>query len=579
MGLSKPAGGVIAYISSGSASSSDSCLYDSSSNGYLPSSPRSSPPCPSLPSRTEGIIVDVAPPALARHSRNHVSEKTGRSTKSGITKINGMVLLCKVCGDVASGFHYGVHACEGCKGFFRRSIQQNIQYKKCLKMENCTVVRINRNRCQQCRFKKCLAVGMSRDAVRFGRIPKREKQRLLLEMQNVMNNMMTNSCQLHHSQSLDCPVERLPKDNHCSSSALSDFTPSSPRSAQDSMDTCSAFSCSSESGDDEGASTYDSERQQFSNKQDSTMPVDWVTVSNRGSKEEPQGSWKPYIENAIVQGYLPGHYSTANHQQVTDGPYRGDRVVYQQRNSAPSGSLLVDAVRLHGRGHNTMNPTQISSNGFHVPAYSQHDPRTHLVCPVDETPDTHYLDTRKSSQEVWEEFSMSFIPAVRDVVEFAKRIPGFRNLSEPDQMSLLKNGTFEVLMVCFASNFDAAERTLTFMTGKRYSLDLLRSLHAGELLTSMCDFSEKLAVLQLDRDEISLFLAVVLISADRSGIQDLKSVEVLQDTLIQALRSLVMRNHANEASTFTKLLLKLPELRSLNNMHSEELLAFKVHSR
>uniref|UniRef100_A0A8C4NCN0 Nuclear receptor domain-containing protein n=1 Tax=Eptatretus burgeri TaxID=7764 RepID=A0A8C4NCN0_EPTBU len=30
-------------------------------------------------------------------------------------KINGIILLCKVCGDVASGFHYGVHACEGCK--------------------------------------------------------------------------------------------------------------------------------------------------------------------------------------------------------------------------------------------------------------------------------------------------------------------------------------------------------------------------------------------------------------------------------------------------------------------------------
>eukprot|EP00061_Rhincodon_typus_P017964 g46921.t1 len=77
-------------------------------------------------------------------------------------------------------------------GFFRRSIQQNIQYKKCLKNENCTIMRINRNRCQQCRFKKCLAVGMSRDAVRFGRIPKREKQRMLAEMQSAMNNMVNN---------------------------------------------------------------------------------------------------------------------------------------------------------------------------------------------------------------------------------------------------------------------------------------------------------------------------------------------------------------------------------------------------
>lgn len=32
-----------------------------------------------------------------------------------IPESGGMVLLCKVCGDIASGFHYGVHACEGCK--------------------------------------------------------------------------------------------------------------------------------------------------------------------------------------------------------------------------------------------------------------------------------------------------------------------------------------------------------------------------------------------------------------------------------------------------------------------------------
>lgn len=51
------------------------------------------------------------------------------------------------------------------QGFFRRSIQQNIQYKKCLKNNNCSIMRMNRNRCQQCRFKKCLSVGMSRDGM------------------------------------------------------------------------------------------------------------------------------------------------------------------------------------------------------------------------------------------------------------------------------------------------------------------------------------------------------------------------------------------------------------------------------
>lgn len=100
-------------------------------------------------------------------------------------EFDGDTVLCRVCGDKASGFHYGVHACEGCKGFFRRSIQQKIQYRPCLKNQQCNIMRVNRNRCQYCRLKKCIAVGMSRDAVRFGRVPKKEKARIIEQMQKM----------------------------------------------------------------------------------------------------------------------------------------------------------------------------------------------------------------------------------------------------------------------------------------------------------------------------------------------------------------------------------------------------------
>nr|KAG5707687.1 hypothetical protein BaRGS_003262 [Batillaria attramentaria] len=82
---------------------------------------------------------------------------------------------CVVCNDKSSGYHYGVSSCEGCKGFFRRSVQKNMQYT-CHKDKNCPINKVTRNRCQYCRLQKCLAMGMSKEAVRNDRNKKRKQK-------------------------------------------------------------------------------------------------------------------------------------------------------------------------------------------------------------------------------------------------------------------------------------------------------------------------------------------------------------------------------------------------------------------
>ncbi|XP_013405267.1 steroid hormone receptor ERR2 [Lingula anatina] len=77
---------------------------------------------------------------------------------------------CLVCSDKGSGYHYSVYSCEGCKGFFKRTIQKNLVYQ-CKDAGLCIINKFTRNSCQYCRFQRCMEVGMKREAVREDRSP------------------------------------------------------------------------------------------------------------------------------------------------------------------------------------------------------------------------------------------------------------------------------------------------------------------------------------------------------------------------------------------------------------------------
>lgn len=357
-------------------------------------------------------------------------------------EFDGTTVLCRVCGDKASGFHYGVHSCEGCKGFFRRSIQQKIQYRPCTKNQQCSILRINRNRCQYCRLKKCIAVGMSRDAVRFGRVPKREKAKILAAMQKV------NACS--QEKALNAELED---------------------------------------------------------------------------------------EMKLLTMIVTAHEETCD--------YTRDKV-----------ATLVERAQSK-------------------PIYTQCPP--HLACPLNPAP--HPLDNGGGSR-IMEDFSERFSPAIRGVVEFAKRLPGFSLLAQDDQVTLLKAGVFEVLLVRLACMFNSEANSLICLNGQVLRREALHSAsNARFLLDSMFDFAERLNRLQLSDSELGLFCAVVVIASDRPGLRNVDLVQKIQKKLNDILQKAIISKHPHNPSIFNELMKKIPDLRTLNTLHSEKLLAYKMEPR
>ncbi|XP_062316312.1 vitamin D3 receptor A isoform X2 [Osmerus eperlanus] len=90
---------------------------------------------------------------------------TVSASASGLDEIDrNAPRICGVCGDKATGFHFNAMTCEGCKGFFRRSMKRKASFT-CPFNSSCTVTKDNRRHCQACRLKRCVDIGMMKEFI------------------------------------------------------------------------------------------------------------------------------------------------------------------------------------------------------------------------------------------------------------------------------------------------------------------------------------------------------------------------------------------------------------------------------
>ncbi|KAM9316745.1 estrogen receptor [Gastrophryne carolinensis] len=131
-------------------------------------------------------VREVAPSSYYRsgtdNRRQNGRERITGTIEKGAPAIESSkeTRYCAVCSDYASGYHYGVWSCEGCKAFFKRSIQGHNDYM-CPATNQCTIDKNRRKSCQACRLRKCYEVGMMKGGIRKdrrgGRLIKHKRQK------------------------------------------------------------------------------------------------------------------------------------------------------------------------------------------------------------------------------------------------------------------------------------------------------------------------------------------------------------------------------------------------------------------
>ncbi|XP_042280180.1 nuclear receptor ROR-alpha A [Thunnus albacares] len=451
------------------------------------------------------------------------------SKKTHLTQIE--VIPCKICGDKSSGVHYGVITCEGCKGFFRRSQLPTVSYS-CSRQSNCQIDRASRNRCQHCRLQKCLAQGMSRDAVKFGRMSKRQRDSLIAEVER------------HRQQQQQQQQQQLQAD---AQSVLSYPNKArQDRSPQLLQPMASAYTFTGEAG----LLSYTTEVHPYLMCSPNDSQVSDMIYRSSGvspsSRSQGRGDNSGNSDVRVFDSRQPPHDLMAIHPyNPLEDPY--SLYPHSLRNI---DELCASIVRSH---RETCQYRVEELQALRWKLFSREEIQAYQS---------------KSVDEMWQHCAIRLTDAVQYVVEFAKHIPGFRMLSQNDQIALLKTGSMEVVLVRMSRFFNTENNTV-FFDGKFAGTEVFKSLACGDLIAAVFDFAHGMCALKLTEQQIALFSALVLINADRPCLEDRGRVQRVQRSVELGLTHILHRDH--QQSLMHKLHQRMEVLRSLCSLHMEKL--------
>ncbi|XP_051003460.1 nuclear receptor subfamily 5 group A member 2 isoform X2 [Acomys russatus] len=493
----------------------------------LPDRPR-----PPIPARLVMLPkVETEAPGLAR-SHGERGQMPENMQVSQFKMVNysydeDLEELCPVCGDKVSGYHYGLLTCESCKGFFKRTVQNNKRYT-CIENQNCQIDKTQRKRCPYCRFQKCLSVGMKLEAVRADRMrggrnkfgPMYKRDRALKQQKKAL--IRANGLKL---EAMSQVIQAMPSDLNIS--AIQNI-----HSASKGLPLNHA-----------ALPPTDYDRSPFV-----TSPIS-MTMPPHGS----------------LQGYQPyGHFPNRAIKSEYPDPY----------SSSPESMLSYSYMD----GYQTSSPAGIPQLILELLKYEPDEPQFQVKM-------MNFLQEEQANRSHREKLSVfGLMCKVADqtlfsIVEWARGSVFFRELKVDDQMKLLQNCWSELLILdhIYRQVVYGKEGSIFLVTGQHLDYSTIAS-QAGSTLHNLICHAQELAVrlrsLQFDQREFVCLKFLVLFSLDVKNLENSQIVEGVQEQVNAALLDYTMCNYPQQTEKFGQLLLRLPEIRAIS-LQAEEYLYHK----
>uniref|UniRef100_A0A8C4UZF3 Nuclear receptor subfamily 2 group C member 1 n=1 Tax=Falco tinnunculus TaxID=100819 RepID=A0A8C4UZF3_FALTI len=463
--------------------------------------------------------------------------------------LNKVFDLCVVCGDKASGRHYGAVTCEGCKGFFKRSIRKNLVYS-CRGTKDCVINKHHRNRCQYCRLQRCIAFGMKQDSVQCERKPievSREKS----------SNCAASTEKIYIRKDLRSPLAATPTfvtDNETARSTgllesgmFVNIHPSAIKNeptvlmTPDKVEACQ--------GDL------------------STLANVVTSLANLSKcKDMSQSS----TELSMIESLSNGDASLSELQQeeqassdVTRAFDTLAKALNPGESAACQNSESIEAsVQLIG-GETSMNIVEIEGpllSDAHV-AF-----RLTMPSPMPEYLNVHYICESASR--------LLFLS-----MHWARSIPSFQALGQDNSISLVKacwNELFTLGLAQCSQVMNVATILSAFVNHLHGSLqqDKLptdRGKLVMEHIFKLQEFCNSMVKLCLDGYEYAYLKAIVLFSPDHPGLENVVQIEKFQEKAYMEFQDYVTKVYPDDTYRLSRLLLRLPALRLMSAAITEEL--------